>query len=149
MATVRQYFETDFPSVAKLCCRLPFEELRIETKVLCDFSGFMTFVSLYIPDQNQQLPLFINLITVLQYGKTKLTFDRNIQLPSSWDFPAELQIGNKAELTVHCRFHGSPRWISWSDMPMSKRVFIYSESDLSEGEIFETTGRRLDAWTRR
>lgn len=33
------------------------------------------------------------------------------------------------------RFHGSARWRSWTELPTSKRFFIYSEADLPEQDI--------------
>jgi hypothetical protein len=147
MATVRQYFDTDFPHTVRICCRLPLADENIETRINQDFSSFATFVSFYIPDKDRPLSFYATLIKNIQYASTKLTAEStgNILLPSSWDFPGELQIGNFSELTVRCRFHGTPRWISGSEMPMSRRIFIYSESDLTDDEILKlhAEGREL------
>jgi TIR domain len=144
MATIRQYFETDFSYALKIQCYIATPEMRIETRVSCDFSGFQSFLSIYIPDKGHDLSFYVKLLKYIEYGKTVLHFDDKIFLPSSWDFPGALQVDNEPNnLTIRARFHGDPRWVSWQDVSMSKRVFIYSESDLAEAETIELQAEGL------
>jgi hypothetical protein len=144
MATVRQYFDTDYPHTVKLHCHFALDDLRIEARMLCDFSGFMSFLSLYVPDEGCTLLFYINLLNHIKYGETQLFFDKNIVLPGAWEFPGELQIHDQPDnLQINARFHGELRWISWKTVPMSKRVFIYSEYDLTDDELLKLEAEGL------
>jgi len=111
------------------------DDLTLNVRVLCDFSGFMSFLSVYVPGADRALPFYVRLVRHIQYGKSELSFTHNIHLPSAWDFPGELQIHNDTDMTIRARFHGDPHWTSWKDVSMSRRIFIYSESDLTDDEI--------------
>src|SRR5436309_11213458 len=39
------------------------------------------------------------------------------------------------KISIRARFHGDPHWTSWKDVSMSRRIFIYSDSDLTDDEI--------------
>jgi TIR domain len=143
MATVRQYFDTDFPYTVKLHCHFALDDLDIEARHLCDFSGFMSFLALYVSTEGRTLSYFVNIIKNIQYGSTQLVFDGGIILPNGWEFPGELQVRNHPDFQINARFHGAQRWVSWKDLSMSKRVFIYSESDLTDDEILKLEAEGL------
>jgi hypothetical protein len=68
MATLRQYFETDFNHVLRVHVAIPSSETdRIEGVWLVDFLGFISFLSCYVPGENQPLEFFLQLIKVIEY----------------------------------------------------------------------------------
>jgi hypothetical protein len=138
MATVRQYFETDFQHAVKLECHFEVNNSRVEARLVCDFAGFTQFISLYLAGVGNTLTFYKALLEHIQYGKTTIFFDQNIALPDAWNFPAELQIHNHPDdFKINVRFHGDGRWISWKQLPASRRIFIYSETELPENEILQ------------
>jgi hypothetical protein len=146
MATVRQYFETDFNHVVRIHVKflVPDNE-EIEALWLVDFLGYMSFLSCYVPGEGRSLDFYLRLVRALEYGKTMLSFQHQIRLPATRQFPGSLTIENKDALGVHAQFHGDPGQISANDVQMSKRIFIYSETQLSEQDVVQLKeeGRRL------
>jgi hypothetical protein len=141
MATIRQYFETDFSHVVKVEVNLPVEgEGDIEAVWLVDFLGYMSFFSCYVPGESRKLHFFLRLIRALEYGETQLGFRQNIRLPQAKLFPGELRIENKNPLGIHAHFFGDVGDISASAVPMSRRVFIYSETQLNEHDLGQLKG---------
>ena len=137
MATIRQYFDTDFPYTIKLDCRLLPDTLGIEVVMLYDFSAAVSFCSVYIPGRDHALPFFINILKHLQHGTAQVTFTGKILLPRSWEFPGELKVDNTSNFNLLVRFYGDPNWISWKAIPMTKRIFLYSESDLTDDDLLK------------
>jgi len=64
-----------------------------------------------------------------------IEFDGKVTLPSARMFPGELQLRNTNPFVLRARFHGDPEWLSSDAMPTSTRVFIYSESRLTDSEV--------------
>ena len=58
-------------------------------------------------------------------------------MPSARQFPGELRIENKNPLELLARFFGDPSWISAKDVKSSQRVFIYSETQLTDDELLK------------
>lgn len=143
MATVRQYFDTDFPYTIKLDCRFIQDNASIEIVMLYDFSASVSFCSVYIPGMNHQLSLYLNILRNLQRGEARLQFTGKIFLPRSWEFPGELRVSSTGDLNILVRFYGDTNWISWKDIPMTKRIFLYSESDLTDGELLKLVDEGL------
>ena len=138
MATLRQYFETDFGHVLRVHVAIPISETdRIEGVWLIDFLGFMSFISCYVPGENQPLEFFLQLIKAIEYGKTRLSFEHKITLPSTRQFPGTLKIENNDPLVIQAQFFGDPGQVSSSDVQMSRRLFIYSETQLSDQELIK------------
>ena len=75
MATIRQYFETDFNYAARMHVRVPFRDLSLEAALLYDFSGYSAFLAYYIAGKDCDLDFFIELIRSIKYGRTQLQFD--------------------------------------------------------------------------
>jgi hypothetical protein len=96
--------------------------------------SFHTALSCYVPGEGRSLDFYLRLVRALEYGKTVLSFQHEIRLPAARQFPGSLTIENKDALGVHAQFHGDPGQISANDVQMSKRIFIYSETQLSEQE---------------
>jgi hypothetical protein len=135
MATLREYYESDFTYAAKLHVRVRINEQDFEAVVLFDFSGYSAFLAFYVPGQTHSLEYFISLVRGLEYGRTKLQLTGKVTLPSANQFPGALQVENKPDFEILARFFGDETWISSKSISSSKRVFIYSERELSESEL--------------
>jgi hypothetical protein len=134
MATIRQYFETDFSNTARLHVRQEFEDLRLEASVQFDFAGYFAFLAYYIPDQ-QDCEFFSRLIKAIDYGRTKLTLDGKVTIPSARQHPGELRVENSRDFQVFSRYFEDPIWISTKELRSSQRVYIYTESILSDDDV--------------
>jgi hypothetical protein len=136
MATVRQYFETDFNHVVRIHLRLAMpNDNDIECGLLVDFLGYMSFLTCYVPGEECPLEFFLRLIRALEYGKTQLVFEGNIGLPSARQFPGQLRIDNKGPFEIYAQFFGDSSWISAKDVQSSRRIFVYSETQLKNEEL--------------
>lgn len=143
MATLREYFDADFAHTAKLHVIPPAIGLNAEVKVLYDFSSYTAFVACYVPGDRRNLQDFLRLIEELRPGLS-LAFGGTVTLPSIRTFPGELQI-QRDPFALRARFHGDPEWMSIDEIPLSARIFIYSESRLVDSEILQLKhkGREL------
>jgi TIR domain len=138
MASVRQYFETDFNHVVRIYVKFAVPgEAKVEGSWLVDFLGNMSFLSCYVPGQERGVDYFLRLLRVLEYGKTQLTFQGNIGLPSARQFPGKLRIENTGPFGVYAQFFGDPGWMPAQEVQTSRRVFIYSETRLTDEQILK------------
>lgn len=135
MATLRQYYDTDFDHALRLHVKLPLQETFLDSYIFYDFSAHIAFFSCYVRGENHSLPFFIQLIQNLKQGVTQLSLDGKVTLPSARQFPGKLKIENKNPLEVDAQFFSDPNWISIKDIPGSKRVFIYSETALTNNDL--------------
>jgi hypothetical protein len=137
MATLREYFETDFGHNFKFHIKLPFREERIDGVILYDFAGFFAFTALYVPGNDKILEFFLDLISEIEYGKTKVDFDGKVTLPPAKEFPGRLLVKNEPDFEMLGQYFGDTEWKSTKDMPTSRRIFVYSESDLPADQVAE------------
>lgn len=135
MATLHQYFETDFSHTARMHVKLSVEGSELDSIVLYDFSGCSAFLTCYVSGKENNLTFFLSLLNNLNYGKTPLQFAGRVTLPSTKEFFGELRIENKEDFEILARFHGDPTWTSTKSIGSSRRVFIYSESRLTPEEV--------------
>jgi hypothetical protein len=143
MATLREYFDTDFANALKIYCRHNVAGSDVEIVILSDFSAFVTWVSCYVAGQ-RSLNFFIQLMESLRYGQTAVSLDGKIVLPAARTVPGVLTIANQSTLEITVRPFGSADVISWRELTLSKRLVIYSESDLSDDDIrtIQAEGRK-------
>jgi TIR domain len=135
MATLRQYFETDFSHVLRVHVGVPLPNTdQIEGVWLVDFLGFASFLSCYVPGQ-RSVEFFLDLLRAVEYGKTIFPFQHKITLPSTRQFPGSLKIENKDPLLIQAQFFGDPDYVSANEVHMSRRIFIYSETQLSNPDL--------------
>lgn len=135
MATLHQYYETDFSNTVRMHVRFSVKGENIEAVVLFDFVGLMAYVACYVPGDNRQLDFFLKLLQALEYGKTQIVLDGKITLPAAKQFPGQLRVENKEEFEVLARFHGDPTWVSSKNIQATRRVFIYCETNLPHQDI--------------
>ena len=127
MATIREYFDSDFNSAARLHVRLlGTDELGVEAVILYDFSAYAAFLACYLPGPDHNLPFFEGLIKGLEYGNTSVRFDGRITLPSARAFPGQPRIERGEGLKTGVKFFGDPEWVSTERIQMTRRVFIYT-----------------------
>lgn len=140
MATIREYFDADFNYVARMHVKVPVRRPDIEVAVLYDFSAFTTFVTCYVPGDHNTVQEFIQLIEAVKPG-SQITFDDRVTLPSAKTFPGVLDVRNTSPFVIRAQFFGDNEWTSATDIPTSTRVFIYSESQLTDDQIFQLKQR--------
>ena len=138
MATLRQYFETDFSHVVRVSVKVSTPDgEEIDSYWLVDFLGNIAYLSCYVPGEGRSLEFFQQLVTSLEHGKTRLAFQQKIVLPASRQFPGVIKIENKDPLVVKAQFFGDPGEVSTRTVQMSKRLFIYSETQLNEQDVIK------------
>jgi len=135
MATLRQYFETDFNNALRVDVSLTYDVDTVEGVLLYDLSAFTAYVSWYVPGLNRTYDYFVGFLKALEYGLTKLHFAGKITLPAAKEFPGELKVPKKQDFEISYRFFGNPNWRSTREIATCKRVFLYSETDLEATAI--------------
>src|SRR6266849_1465773 len=125
MATLREYFEADFNYATRVHVRVPAFRSDVEIALLYDFAAFTAFLACYVPGNQHPLQVFLQLIEALQPGKSQVTFDEKVTLPSARMFPGQMEIKNTDPFELRAKFHGDPDWISTNGIPASTRIFIY------------------------
>lgn len=146
MATIREYFDADFNYAVRVHVSIPLSgSSSIEASILCDFSGYKSFLALYIPGEGVTLDYFLRVLKKLEYGRTQLMFEGRITLPAARFFHGEMQVKNENPFTVLVRFFDDSAWISISSLEASRRIFIYAETQLTENEMLQlkTEGKNL------
>ena len=83
MATLHQYYETDFSNAVRMHVKLSVVDAEIEATVLYDFSGYMSYFACYVHGNQRDYNFFIRLVESLDYGKTPMILDGKITLPSA------------------------------------------------------------------
>src|ERR1700730_1615773 len=146
MATLREYFDNDFSSAARVYVKLQAADCPdVEAALLYDFSACVAFFACYVKGADHSLDYFLRLIEAMQHGKSQVSLDGKVVLPSTRSFPGRLEIRNENPFMMSAQFHGDPEWISTANVWVSNRIFIYSESSLSDDDINELKrkGREL------
>lgn len=136
MATLRQYFETDFDNAIRVHVTFAHRGESVEGVVLYDVSAFIAYLSCYLPGKERDYDYFVDFLKVLQYGRTTLELTGRITLPSTRQFHGGLELlKKKDDLEVRYRLFGDPEWRSTGEITMSRRVFIYSETNLNGAAV--------------
>ncbi len=137
MSELRQYFETDFSNCVRVQIEFPFSGGTQKAVLLYDFNGFQAFLAIYIESKNYSLALFKELMETLEYGKTEISLGQSVTLPSAKSFPGTLSVRNQNQFEIQAQFFGDPEWISSNSIQSSRRIFLYSETNLKVEELFE------------
>jgi TIR domain len=134
MATIREYFDTDFGNAVRVSVKLPIQNnVQIDAAVLYDFAPLSCFVTCFVAGHSNSLDLYREILASIEFGRTQLMFDHTIRLPSAKTFHGCLRIENP--LQVKAKFYGENDWISMSDFSSSTRIIIYSETQLADEEL--------------
>ena len=70
-------------------------------------------------------------------GTTQFRVDGKVTLPSAKRFHGTLSVENTPDFEISAQFWGSPDPESRKDLESSRRLFIYSESNLTDDEIMQ------------
>ncbi len=135
MATIRQYFETDFSNTIRVHITFRYLEEDIQGVLLYELSAFTSFLSWYIPGTERTSDYYIDFLRRFQYGQTQFQLAEKIILPSIKLFHGDLRIVNKPDFEIEYRLFGDPLWRSTRDIKATTRVFIYSETNFVPTEI--------------
>lgn len=135
MATIREYYEKDFGFSTKMHIRLPFRDDSIEGIIHYDFNGFSAFLSCFVPGTEKNVTYFIDFLSSISFGTTQVTFDSKITLPSAKEFPGQMRIENKTDIEVQEKFFGDLNWVSTKNINASRRIFVYTESNLNQQDL--------------
>ncbi|HVC80630.1 MAG TPA: toll/interleukin-1 receptor domain-containing protein [Chloroflexota bacterium] len=146
MATIREYFDADFSYTARLHVKLPDYRSDVEVTLLYDFAAFIAFVACYVPGDQYPLQEFLQLIEAMQPGKSQVTvnFNDKVTLPDTRAFPGLLEVRNTNPFGLRAKFYGDPEWICTDEIQTSTRVFIYTESRLTDNQISQLKQRGRD-----
>jgi hypothetical protein len=147
MAAVRDYFDTDFNYAVRVYTRLPLPEFNTETVLLYDFHGYKSLLACYDPDPTHTVQYYLNLLAAFKPGATPVDLAGKIIIPSARDFPGMIRVENVPGIfAIHAQFFGDPNWVSSKDLRTSVpvRIFLYSESDLSEADVVTLKTRGLE-----
>jgi hypothetical protein len=134
MATLKEYYEKDFAHVFKLHVKISLNGKAIEGCVLYDFIAYCSFLAVYTGSQVSSIDEFLHLIKTIAKGGN-VVFDNLITLPSAKTFDGEIQLRNQNTFEILTRSWGENEWKASIQLPATKRVFIYSENDLSEDHL--------------
>lgn len=135
MATIRQYFETDFDYCLRVKIKYAFDGDSYEGAVMYDANAKSAFVAFFFPGAPITREGFLAFLKSLDYGKTGLNLDGGIVLPSVKQFPGQLHIENANPFIVRYKMFGDSSWRDIFAINTSRRVFIYSESNISEKDV--------------
>lgn len=140
MATLREYFENDFGNCVKVQVKLEFNGQSQDAVILYDFSGCMAYFAIYLASIALVLDDFYKLIGGLEFGKTEVKLAGGVMLPSANLFPGALEIKNDDPFEIRANFFGDPEWASSTNIQATRRVFLYSETDLPDADVATIKG---------
>ncbi len=135
MATLQQYYETDFSHAIRVHVTFSHECEDIEGALLYDVTAHAAFLACHIHGSDRSYDFFVSFLKMLQYGSTKLNFANKITLPAAKQFPGTLQIKNDDQLGIRYQFFGDPTEKSANEITATRRVFLHSETELTPEEI--------------
>lgn len=142
MATLREYFDSDFTSAVRVYVKLQsLDHDNVDFVILYDFTACSGFCACYVKGEDHSLNYFLDMIALMQLGKSQVSIDGRVFLPSARSFPGKMEIRNENILDIRAQFHGDPEWIAMNDLSFSNRIFIYSEYQLSDGDILQIKAR--------
>ncbi|WP_049820401.1 toll/interleukin-1 receptor domain-containing protein [Bradyrhizobium japonicum] len=138
MATLREYFDADFSFAVRVHVDFPLKTGGdVQGVILYDFAGMKSFLACYVPDHSAPIDQFLEIIRSLEYGKTQVKFRGQVTLPNTRFFPGQLEVKHDNPLEIRAKFFDDPAWTSMKEIDASRRIFIYTESQLSEAEVIQ------------
>lgn len=135
MATLRQYFETDFGNNLRLNLRLQFGSSLVEGAMFYDVNTNTSFIAFYVSGIQNDFNFYLNLIDFILPGNTKLELNGQVGLPSIKNFHGDLRFEVAEPYIMEYKLYGDPNWKSFYDLKLCGAIYIYSESNISNNEI--------------
>lgn len=131
MATLGQYFETDFSNTLRVHGTFKHEDEDIRGLLLYDLMQYSAFLLCYIHGTERTYDYFVSFLRMLDYGRTPMYLTDKITLPPANPYRFELQFDTKPDFEIRYRVFGDPAWRSTREISLTRRIFIYSETELS------------------
>jgi len=131
MATLRQYYETDFDYALRVKVTLPADSVIYEGAIFFDACANSAFLAFYFAEALHSYDSFTKFLRQLNYGTSSVNLDGGIILPSAKQFPGQLRVQNTNPFVIEYLLFGDPNWKDLLAINTTRRVFIYSESNLS------------------
>ncbi len=76
-----------------------------------------------VPGDDKDLEFFLDLVSEIEWGRTKLNFDGNATFAVREGISGRLHVKNEAEFEVLAQYFGDTEWISTKSIPASRRIF--------------------------
>jgi hypothetical protein len=141
MATIRDYFETDFSHTLIMSSSLEFHiedlgNILVETQIHLDFFSKTLFASFLVQNgtlSNTQLIYLIEEINTIWGKKLRLPALRRIKLPKP--FPGQITLENSPFMITSSFFGGPPT--RYDQLMFTGRIYIYLDKDLTTQEQVE------------
>lgn len=136
MATLRQYYETDFPNCFRIFGKLEHQGENFEIDLCHDFTAHARFAVAYIQGNARSNDSVRSIIKAISSGG-QLEFSGKAVLPAAKTFLGRLRIENKPNsiVDVGATLLTSPREFLSSELHYTSRLFLYCESMLDESVI--------------
>ena len=134
MATLHEYFETDFSTTIRVHVKIPFRNDSIESRILYDFDAYCAFVACHINNPSADLNYFVEFIQNFQHGG-QVQFDSMVTLPSAKTYHGSLRVENSDPFQILSQFYGETDWKSTTELASTKRLFVYSENQLNSQDL--------------
>lgn len=137
MATLREYFESDFGHTLKAGGVLPgLKYDDVKGNISFDFTSNSLFASFYFAGKDLNLDYFKDF---LQYANENWNWNFNgkITLPrASLTHGLQIKVDNINPLYIHAKFPGEEP-VVMSEIRSYGRIFLYSETQLTLEDIFQ------------
>lgn len=136
MATIKEYYEKDFENYNIVDVSLEVGHELVYGGVVYDFVGNSCFLNLYIPS-GKDFNFFFEVLNSLSGDVVNFNDVKNIRVHNGRLFLGQLSISNIPDnnFEFFAKFLGEEEWLSSKDIPNTRRLFIYSESNLTNEEI--------------
>ncbi|MEK6295691.1 MAG: toll/interleukin-1 receptor domain-containing protein [Paraburkholderia tropica] len=136
MATLRQYYETDFPNYLRIFGILEHHGETFEVDVCHEFTAYAMFAVVYIHGADRSKESIRSIVQSLSKGG-ELAFSNKAALPAAKTFHGSLRIENKPQSKVDfgATLLTSPRELKTSELHYTTRLFLYCESLLEKSTI--------------
>ena len=135
MASLRQYFETDFSNTLRVCVRVDKAPDSVEAVLHYDLLAHAAFLSCWVQGGDLTYDELAALVNSIKHGESQLRLDGKVMLPEVRLFPGDLKVHNTADFNVRYRLYGDPEWRSSNEIRSTSRVFLYSEADLEPPDV--------------
>ncbi|MET0464966.1 MAG: toll/interleukin-1 receptor domain-containing protein, partial [Chitinophagaceae bacterium] len=136
MASLKEYFDKDLSTTLRMHGTIDLEGNPIQVTVCYDFNAYCSFLMLYIQNINDGVS-FINRLTKLLNGQSKIMSDYKITLPNFKYYNGAMNFENTEPFKVHSLLPGDFIWRNMYELPHSGRIYIYCETPKAQSEIQE------------
>lgn len=136
MATLFEYFDQHFADCLKLDFEIPINDELIKCKFYYDTRLLVIFIALYISRKDKNLNFFKEILAFLKGRKFNLSQGASFILPDARTVQGNFVFKNQSTVELEFKYFGDKEWFNSSkDFKNSGRVYIYSETELSDEDL--------------